>query len=179
MAKLSAIYASTLFDLALEGDAADEYLRQAILLRDTLRDDECMRVLLHPHIPAAEKRKLFGEPFAGHINEDLLGFLYLVIEKNREAFLLPALTALIDMIERHQRKARARVLSAAALDEKQIAALQEMLSEKLNKTVEVSQKTDPSVIGGPFIYVDGYYFDRTIKKQLHDLTVHMKERCGA
>jgi F-type H+-transporting ATPase subunit delta len=180
MAKLSALYASALFDLAMEGgDATDEYLKQAVLLRDSLMDDECMRVLLHPHISAAEKRKLFGKVFAGQINDDLFGFLYLVIEKNREAFLLPALVALIGMIERHQRKAKARILSAAALDEKQVTALREMLAGKLNKNVEVSPKVDPSLIGGPYIYVDGYYIDRTIKKRLHDLTAHMKERCGA
>jgi len=179
MAKLSAIYASTLFDLALEGNAADKYMKQAVLMRDALQNEECIRVLLHPHISAAEKRELFGSAFAGRIHENLLGFLYLVIDKNREAFLLPALSALITMIERHQGKVRARVLSATALAKKQVTALKEMLSGKLNKKIEMSQKVDPSVIGGPYIYVDGYYIDRTIKKQLHDLTVHMKERCGA
>ena len=179
MAKLSSLYASALFDLALESNAVDEYLSQAVLLRDALKDGECMRVFIHPHISAAEKRELFGKAFAGCINDNFLGFLYLVVDKNREAFFIPALNVLIGMIERHQRKATARVISAVALDESQVAELKKILAEKLNKSVEVSTKVDPSLIGGPYIYVDGYYIDRTVKTRLHDLTVQVKERCVA
>ena len=59
MEKLSALYASSLFDLALEGGLVDDYLEQAILLREALQDSECRRALLHPHISAAEKRTFF------------------------------------------------------------------------------------------------------------------------
>jgi len=175
MERLSVLYASALFDLAMEQNAVDDFLNQAILVRDSLQDEDCRRFLEHPHISAAEKHEFFRKGFAGQIHEDILGFLYLVADKSRIAYLLPALTTLIGVIERHKRKVTAKVLSAAPYDENQAEALRGMLSEKLDKHVELDLKVDPSVIGGPYIYVDGYYVDWTIKRRLRDLTFSMKE----
>jgi F-type H+-transporting ATPase subunit delta len=179
MERLSNLYASALFELAMERGAVNEFLDQAITLRDTLKDAECIRVLVHPHITAAEKQEFFTKAFAGHIHEDLLGFLFLVTEKNREIFLIPALTALIGLIERYNNKVTAKVFFASAPEEGHLAEMKELLSRKLKKTVEISLKVDPSVIGGPYIYVDGYYIDWTVKTRLRDLTIHMKEGCSA
>jgi len=179
MERLSVIYATALFDLALKHGAVDEFLDQASFLHDSLSDAECQRMLVHPQISADEKHEFFRKAFADKIHEDLLGFLYLVADKNREAFLLPALKLLIGVIERHNKKVTARVLSAAPYDEKQAESLKKILSKKLDKIVELDLKVDPSIIGGPYIHVDGYYIDWTVKKRLRDLTIHMKEGCSA
>jgi len=179
MERLSAIYASALFDMALQHDAVDDFLAQAVLLRDSLSDEDCQRVLLHPQISASQKHEFFRNAFAGTIHDDLLGFLFLVADKNRETYLISALNALISLIERHKKMVTAKVLSAAPYDEEQAESLRVMLSEKLDKQVKLELKVDPSVIGGPYIYVDGYYIDWTVKKRLRDLTIHMKEGCSA
>jgi len=176
MERLSVIYASALFDIALQQDAVDEFLNQAIFLRDSLCDPDFQHVLVHPQIAAAEKQEIFRKAFSGQIREDLLGFLYLVADKNREAFLMPALKALIDLIERHNQIVTAKVTTASPYDEKQAESLRVILSEKLNKHIELEIKVDPSLIGGPYIFVDGYYIDWTVKKRLHDLTGSLKEQ---
>jgi F-type H+-transporting ATPase subunit delta len=173
--RLSVIYSQALFDLALKHNAVDEFLSQSKLIRDALSDEDCMRILNHPQISAADKHELFRKAFAGKIHEDLMGFLFLVADKNREAYLISALEALIQTIEHYNRIVTASVLSAAPYNEKQALELKSMLSEKLDKHVELDLKVDPSVIGGPYIFVDGYYIDWTVKKRLRDLTVHLKE----
>jgi len=179
MERLSLLYASALFQLAKENDLTDEFLDQAAVIHDALKSAECQRILVHPHIPAAEKQEFFKKAFAGHVHADFLGFLFLVTEKNRETFLLPALEALIDMINSYKGKVTADVYFASALDAKQLATMKKALSKKLNKDVEILLKIDPSVIGGPHILADGYYLDWTVKRRLRDLTVHMKEGCSA
>ena len=179
MERLSILYASALFEIALEKGIVDEFLDQASLTRDMLQDAGCQRILEHPHISEQEKKEFFRMAFAGHIHDDMLGLLFLVAEKNRENYLLPALTALIDMIKRYKRQVTASVFTAETFDGKQVSAMKEMLSRKLDKTVDISLKVDPSIIGGPYIFVDGYYLDWTVKKRLRDLTVHMKEGCSA
>jgi len=179
MERLSVIYASALFDIALQQDAVDEYLSQSIFLLDYLSDEDFYRVLIHPQIPASKKHEMFRTAFAQNINEDLLGFLYLVADKNREANLVPALEALVGFFQRHKRIVTAKVLSASEYDDKQAESLRDILSSKLDKHVELDMKVDPTLIGGPYIYVDGYYIDWTVKKRLHDLTIHMKEGCSA
>jgi len=179
MERLSVIYATALFDLALEQDSVDDFLKQAVFLRDSLSDEDCRRMLVHPQISAAEKHEFFRKTFEGKIHEDLLGFLYLVADKNRESHLISALDALIGIIERHNGIVTAKVLSAAGYNAEQAEELRTMLSKKLNKHVELELKVDPSLIGGPYIFVDGYYIDWTVKKRIRDLTIHMKEGCSA
>jgi len=175
MERLSVIYATALFDLAVQQDAVDEFLEQAIFLHDSLGDADCQRMLVHPQITAAEKHEFFRTAFEGKLHEDLLGLLYLVADKNREVYLLPALSELIGIIQRYKGKVTAKVLSASEYDEKKAGSLREILSAKLGKQVELDLKVDPSLIGGPYIFVDGYYIDWTVKKRLHDLTNSMKE----
>ena len=179
MEKLSLLYASTLFDLALEHGAVNEFLDQAAVMREVLKDRECQQLLLHPHVKASEKREFFKKAFSGKIHDDLLSFLFLTADKNREDFILPSLEALIGMIERHMKIVTADVYTASALDEGRIAEMKKILSAKLDKNVELSLNVDPSIIGGPYVYVDGYYIDWTVKKRLRDLTVRMKEGCSA
>ena len=179
MERLSVIYASALFDIALQKDAVDEFLSQTVFLHDTLSDTDFRHVLVHPQIPAAEKHSIFRDAFSEKINEDLMGFLFLASDKNREVYLLPALKALIGLIERHNKIVTARVLSAAPYDDKQTESLRAILSKQLDKQVRLDLKVDPSLIGGPYIFVDGYYIDWTVKKRLRDLTIYMKEGCSA
>ena len=179
MEKLSALYASALFDLAMERGKVDEMLAHAELLIGFLTEGDYHRMLVHPHISDGEKRDVINAAFAGAVNSDLLGFMYLATEKNRESYILPALTRLVALIHRHQNKVTAKVISAIAPDDGQIAEIKEVLSKKLSKTVEVSMNIDPSVIGGPYILADGYYIDWTVKKRLRDLTVYLKEGCTA
>ena len=179
MERLSVLYASALFDLAKERGDIDGFLAQAKLVYESLQDADCQRILVHPHITETEKRDFFTKAFAESISSDLLGFLFLVADKNREVFLIPALSAVIEKIEHYNNKITAKVFFASELSDDQLAAMKDMLCRKLSKTVEISLKIDPSVIGGPYIFVDGFYLDWTVRKRLRDLTVYMKEGCGA
>ena len=179
MDRLSSLYASALYDLTVERGIVDESLVQASFLRDILQDGDALQILLHPHIPRAEKSKFLADSLTGHINEDLLGLLYLAVDKNREKHILPALAAFIALIEKHKKIVTAKVISASELDHVQIAGLEEALSAKLSKKVRLSVKVDSDMVAGPYIFADGYYLDWTVKKRLSDLTVHMKEGCTA
>jgi len=174
MAKLSAIYAAALFDLAMASGAPDEYLQQAVLLRDTLEDAQCRRIIVNPRVSSGEKYQFISSAFAGEINKHLLGFLRLAFEKNRAGFIVPALAAFIDMINTSGKKTTANVVSATPLHQGQITALGELLSKKLDKQVDISAKVEPSVMGGLSIHVDGLFIDQTLKRQLHDMKSTIK-----
>ena len=179
MDRLSTLYASALFDLTVRRGMIDESLAQASFLRDVLQDGDALRVLLHPHIPRAEKSKFLTDSLKGQVHDDLLGLLYLAVDKNREKHILPALVAFISLIEKRKKIVTAKVISASELDSTQAANLEKALSAKLNKKVRLSVKVDSSMVAGPYIFADGYYLDWTVKKRLSDLTVHMKEGCTA
>jgi F-type H+-transporting ATPase subunit delta len=179
MEKLTALYASALFDLAKERGDIDESLDQATFLADTLSDAEIRAMLFNPRVPKDQKQNLLTKELTGHVHDDLLGFINLAIEKNRQTFIISTLVAYINLIKKHKNIVMAKVISAAELDSNQATELRDSLSERLGKTVTLSMKVDPSVVAGPYIYVDGYYLDWTFKTRLSDLVVHMKEGCTA
>ena len=179
MERLNTLYASALYELAIERGDIDESLNQAVLLRDLLQETDILRILLHPQISRVEKQKLLKDTLSGNINDDLLGFFNLALEKNRQAFIVSILDAYIDMIEKSKNIVTAKVISATELDDEQATELTNILSEKLNKHVRLLVNVDSSVVAGPYIYVDGHYLDWTFKTRMRELTVHMKEGCTA
>jgi len=175
MAQLSNRYATALFELSLEHGTLNDDIDQAILLRDTLREEDCHKVITHPRISMEEKRTFFEGAFSGQISQDLMGFLHLAVAKNREDQIVSVLSQFIDMGYNHIRRTTALVISAVPLKEKQIADLTALLARKLNKQVELKLKVDPSVIGGLYIQVDGYFVDRTVKTRLNEMKLSMAE----
>jgi F-type H+-transporting ATPase subunit delta len=181
VADLGIRYATALFEISQESGQLSEYLEQALALRDNLQKEEPQIILTHPRISAEEKLAVIqevGKKALGDkpIHQDLLGFIKLVIAKSREAYLLPALDKLVDMIKAYQNQATAKVVSAEPLTDEQVSQLVGILSRKLGKEVEVTVKVDPSVIAGISIHVDGYFLDRTVKTMLKDVRETLKEK---
>ena len=174
MADLSTRYATALFELSLERGLTSDYMQQAAFIRDIVADKECRRIFAHPRVSEAEKFAFLDNAFAGRIHEDLLGFMRLTVTKNREEYLAPALDALVEMIRRHQNYTTARVVSAVAFTSEQESRLRVLLARKLGKVVELSVEVDVSVIGGFRLHVDGYVFDRTVKRLLKDMQENIK-----
>ena len=169
MADLGIRYATALFEMSEEGGLLGEYLKQAQFLCDTLKDEEALLLLTHPLISGDEKNAFLTKAFGEAVHQDLLAFMKLTIAKNREAYLLPALTKLVEMIKTHQRQTTARVVSAVPLSDAQATQISATLSKKLGKQVDLTVIVDPSVIAGISIHVDGCFLDRTVKTMLKDM----------
>lgn len=174
MAELSRRYATALFELATESGDFEGFLSQAHLVNDSLDIDECRKVIEHPLIATKDKRQLIDAAFSGNVNEHLIGFLYLAIDKNRERFIRPAFKDFFQMSDAFLGKTNANVVSATPLKPEQVEQLEALLSKKLNKRVSVITRVDPSLLGGLSIHVDGYLIDRTLKTQLRNMRNSMK-----
>jgi len=172
MAELKDRYAQALFELALDSGNLPQFLEQADHVRDVLTHEQSF--LLHPQISAAAKKELINALFEGKISPDIMGFLTLSIDKNREHLILPVLNEFLDMANRAQGKTVAIVVSATPLSQGQIENLQRVLSKKTGKQVEILPKTDASILGGMYIHMGDLLIDRTIKTQLQKLSESLK-----
>jgi len=178
MAGLTANYADALFHLAREHGALDEWLAQAALIRDALKDGKGRGAMEHPRMTRADKRSFLSAALPPGIHDDLVGFLHMLIAQRQEKLIVPVLTEFVDRGTRQDEKMLAHVISAAELKQGQAAALERVLAQKLGRPIELSIEIDPSLIGGLCIYVNGLVIDRTVKKQLGDLRDTIK-RGGA
>jgi F-type H+-transporting ATPase subunit delta len=153
MAKLEDRYANALFELSVESDSLEEDLKQAILVRETFKSVDVQGFLVNPDVPDAAKQQLFHNAFSGKISQRLMGFLFLMVRKKREMLIVPVLTEYIERVNRRLGRIEAKVVSAKALTEKQIEAIRTVLSQKIERQVEVNTTVDPDVLGGFYILV--------------------------
>ena len=174
MAKLKDRYANALFELSQEKGTLEEDLDYAVLVRDALKGHDVREFLNHPHIPNSEKEELFNNVFSGKISKELMGFLYLTVQKSRESLIIPVLDEYIDRINKQFGRIDAKVVSAKELTEKQIESIYKVLSKLTDMQIQVKATVDPDVIGGFYLLIDGHIFDGTVRSKLNNMTEHLK-----
>jgi len=174
MAKLKDRYADALLELSEETGTLKEYVEQAIFVRDTLSDDDIQAFLTHPHISNSDKQELFNNVFQDKLEKHLIGFLHLLVHKNRETLIVPALTEYIDRANKRLGRVEARLVSAKAMKEEEVESIRKALSKQLDMQIEVKASVDPDLIGGFYILVDGHIFDGTVRSKLHLMREHLK-----
>lgn len=174
MAKLKDRYANALLELSEEKGSLKTDLEQAVLIRDILDDKDIQAFLIHPDIPDAKKLELFDQAFLEEVSKHLMGFLYLLVRKNRESLIVPVLTEYIEGINKRLGRIEGKVVSAKELNETQIESIRTILSKQLNMEVQLKASVDPDVIGGFYILIDGHIFDGTVRSQLNNMRESLK-----
>lgn len=171
MAKLVANrYAQALFSIALEEDKLSQYESEVRLMRDVfVMDKEFLAVINHPQVTINEKISIMENSFKDTVADDIISLFALVFRKNREADIMDILEQFLAKSKEHRGVVTADVVSAIALNEQQINQIQNNLSKKLGKQVEIQTSVDKTLIGGLRIHVDGRIIDNTISYQILDL----------
>lgn len=178
MDKLANRYANALMELSEENGTLKEDLAQAVLVHDSLRNAEVQTFLVHPHIVYSQKQDLLKQTFADRISNHLMGLLCLMIDKKREAFIVPALDVFIASANQKQGITEARVVAAVEMSEEQVALIHDILQKRLNRTIAIKTEVDSDLLGGFYILVDGHVFDGTLRTEIHRMKESLK-RGGA
>ncbi|NLL73087.1 MAG: ATP synthase F1 subunit delta [Clostridiales bacterium] len=169
MAKLKVKYAIALFELSETANTLKKDLDDAIWIRDSLSHNDIQVFLKNPGIADSEKNQLFSNNFSDKITKHMMGFLYLMVRKNHESFIVDALTQYIDLVNRHFGRIKAKVVSARPLTDIQIDSITDVLSKKMDMEVEIETEIDPDHIGGYYILVNGKILDNSIRSQVNKM----------
>lgn len=176
MAALKDRYANALIELSQEASSLEEDLKGVSFLMNWLEDADAQGFIADPYIRDEEKYKLFEDAFSGKISNRLLGFLYLMVRKNRESLILSVLREYAGRLNRLLGKIEAKVVSAKTLTEGQLSSIRAVLSKQMGNQVEISASVDPNVIGGFYVLAEGRIFDGTVRSNLNLISANLKER---
>lgn len=174
MAKLRQRYAKELFSLSKDANRLEEDLQEANLMKEILDDKDIQLFLINPHIPKEDKHDLLHNALREIVNSDLLKFISRIIDNNRETLILPVLNEFIKIANQETGRIHGQIVSAIEIDPIQLERIQAILSEKTQMKVTLNPVVDPEVIGGFYIHIDGFIFDRTIRTELNNLTRQLK-----
>lgn len=172
MAKLiSKTYGDALFELAMEQDAADAFLEEVTALGQILKENgEFDKLMNHPKICKEEKVRVMEEVFRGRISEQLLGFLILVLQKDRYRDLGQIFQYFTERIKEARGIGVTYVTTAMELSEVQKKRIEEKLLQTTSyRQMEMHYHTDKALIGGLVIRIGDRVVDSSVRTKLEEL----------
>ena len=176
MSKAGDLYGQSLYDLAVEENLTENILGEMEAVRGIFKENpDYVTLLSEPSIPKNERLHLVDEAFATSLQPYLLNFIKILIEKG----LLREFSACFKRFKKSYNEdhgiADALVTTAVALDGSQLSQLKEKLEKISGKKIVLEQKTDPSVLGGVRVDLEGQLFDGTVKGRLSELRRRVDE----
>lgn len=172
MAKLiSKTYGDALFELAVEKNKVDVLFGEIEQLKGVLSEnDEFGRLMNHPKIIKEEKIQVAKNVFEGRISDELLGFITIIISKDRYKDIDAILDYFIAEVKRYKGIGVATVTTAVPLKEEQCRKIeQKLLDTTQYTTMEMHYDLDKSLIGGMVIRIGDRVVDSSIKTKLNEL----------
>lgn len=172
MAKLvSKTYGEALFELAVEEGKEDEFLSEITEISKILKENpDFSKLMNHPKILKEEKLKVLEEVFKGRISDELVGFLHLVVTKDRYSDIDSILEYFISEIKSVKGIGVADVTTALELTDVQKKAVEAKLLETTSfKSMEINYKVDEDIIGGMIIRIGDRVVDSSVQTKLNKL----------
>jgi len=172
MAKLvSATYGEALFELAAEEGREEEFLGEVLQLKELLEENpDFGKLMNHPKILKEEKLKVLENVFAGRISKELLGFLHLVVTKDRYGEIEAILDYFVDKVKKQNKIGIAYVATAVSLNEDQKKKIEEkLLATTSFHKMEMHYRVEEDLIGGMVIRIGDRVVDSSVKTKLFEL----------
>ena len=172
MAKLvSKVYGDAYVSVVSEKNNLIDALEEIKLLKNILlENDEIIELLDSPKLDDEEKTAFIKGIFENHISVDSLGFLLTVIEKKRQAELLPIIDYVIDCIKELLLIGKATITTALELDDaKKERIVDELLKSSHYKSLEAEYVVDESIIGGIVIRIGDRVVDSSVKTRIEKM----------
>lgn len=163
-------YALALYQVAERDNKVEDYIKELKEVVDLIKNNaELLRVVEHPEITTSKKKEIFKAIFKDQINENLLSFLLILIDKERIPYLEEKLKEMEKIHLEKQNILEAIVKTVIPLNEDEKNSLIKKLETKYEKTILLKEEIDKSLIGGVYIRVGNDVIDGTIRAKFDDI----------
>ena len=170
-------YALALYQVGEEKNKVEEFIEELRSICDLIdSNEEFYQVIKHPQISTYKKKIVFTNIFKGNIDDELLSFLLILIEKGRILFLREKLNEMEKIHLEKNNTIRATVRTAIPMLDSEIEALKVKLEGKYNKTIILTPEIDKSILGGVYVRVGNDVIDNTVKSKLDEMKEIMLKR---
>lgn len=160
-----------MFELAVEENKVDELLGEIEQLQKILKENEEFgKLMTHPKIIKEEKLQVAENVFKGRISDELLGFLTIIISKDRYQEIDEILEYFLTEVKKYKGIGVATVTTAVPLKEEQCKKIERRLLDTTDyKSMEMHYRQDASLIGGMVIRIGDRVVDSSISTKLNEL----------
>jgi F-type H+-transporting ATPase subunit delta len=164
----AARYARALFDIAITESnpeqAATELDQFAALLQS---HPDLQKVLLNPAVPAANKRAVMQQLMERmQPSSPVRKLLLLLADRDRLDLFADMRDVYGERLREHLKVIQAEITTAAPLPQEHAARLQQRLAAATGRTVTMTTKVDPQIIGGVVTRIGSTVYDGSVATQL-------------
>lgn len=163
-------YALALYQVAEEKGKVEEYLQD---LREVVNlienNQEFLQIIKHPQISSTRKKQTFIKLFKGKVDEELLSFLLILIEKDRMLYIREKLNEMEKIHLERNNTLIANIKTVIPLTKDEKDTLKIKLSKKYDKKILLNEEIDESIIGGVYVRVGNDVIDGTVKSKLDEM----------
>jgi len=167
-------YGTALVEAAREVGKEDQILEEAQAVVQLIEDEPDLHQFInYPGVSADEKKEVLKNIFEGRICEELLNFLYILVDKRRTMNFGRIIKVYKSLIEKEEGVSYGTVYSVVKLSDERIAELEEQTSKLLQMKVKLENEIDPSLLAGFKVLVEGKIIDASYRKKFDELASQM------
>jgi F-type H+-transporting ATPase subunit delta len=170
-------YATALIELTAEtGNIAEVGAELRTVAAGLLADADVEAFLANRHIGRAVKRRILGGVLSGTGDERLYALIMILAGRGRLGHLRQIASEYQRLEEAAQGIQRAVMTSAAPLGQADLQRIQRALERRLQKTLVVEARVDPSLIAGLRVESQGVEYELSVDGVLRGLAARLGAR---
>lgn len=175
MSQIASTYAQALYDLAKEENLTGAILQQMAALQEAFQQEpEFLRLMTAANLSKEERCKILDDSFRGRVEPYLLNFIKILTEKGYMRHFDGCAKAYRDAYNEDHGILPVQAVTAAPMTREQADRLSQKLEKLTGKTIDLSSRVDPAVLGGVRLDYDGKRVDGTVQGRLDSVSKLLK-----
>lgn len=168
VAGLAGRYATALFELANEAKALDAIASDLSRLRTLIEGSPDLARLVRSPIFSREEQGKAIDAVLARLNVNMLtkNFIGLLAQKRRLFALTGIVSAFEALVAQQKGEMTAEVTSAQPLKSEQRTALMGTLKDAMKREMRLTERVDPTLLGGLIVKVGSRQIDSSLKSKL-------------
>ena len=167
-------YADAVYKMAVANNSLSQWSKMLQLAAEIAEDEQVKLLIGNPVVSAKQLGDIFLEIGRSKFNAEARNLVMLLIE-NKRVVVLSQISQLFEQLKaRHEGVLEARIVSAFAIENRQLKKLVEDLEQKFKRKIEAQVSIDPELIGGIKVEVRDEILDASVRGKLEAMAVALK-----
>lgn len=168
--ELAKRYAKALHQLGHQKGKIKEYQTQLRSVAEVVADADFLSFFANTAVTQENKRKSLDKLFQGtRFDDDVKGFLYLLVDKSRMTILEDIVRASQELLDEEEGVTRGKIKSSARLSDSVKADYEQKIGQILKRKIFLEPMIDEKVMGGVRVEIGGWTFDDSLETHLTQL----------
>ncbi|NRA37817.1 MAG: ATP synthase F1 subunit delta [Planctomycetes bacterium] len=170
VATVPSVYATALLELAADRSKTPAVVEDCMGVLAALESNpDLVRQIDSPKLSRVQAKELIANCFAAHVEEEILTFLHLLIDRDRFSEACEILSTAVEMADKQAGIVNVSVVSAQPLDDIMAKQINRSLASIFGEGIVLHTSVEPDMLGGLQVRVGDYLIDGSVRRHLNEM----------